>query len=394
MKKTIKDLDLSGKRVLVRVDFNVPLQEGQITDDTRILAALPTIEYLIDKDAKVILMSHLGRPQGKANPDMSLQPVAKRLGQLLGKDVLFAGSDAVVDDSVRTILKDMQDGDVALLENTRFRPEEQKNTPDFSKDLASLGEIFVNDAFGTAHRSHCSTVGVAEYLPAVSGFLLEKEIEYLGQAVNEPDRPLLAIMGGAKVADKIILIENLLKKVDVLLIGGGMAYTFLKARGYEVGQSLLDEDNIEVAKNLMEKAEAGEVKLLLPIDCICADQISEDASPKAYPADRLPGDQMGLDIGPATIELFDSEIRKAGTVVWNGPMGVFEIDKFAQGTKKIAESLAAAKATTVIGGGDSAAAVKKFGLTEAMTHVSTGGGASMEFLEGRELPVLAALQDK
>lgn len=394
MKKTIKDVELSGKRVLVRVDFNVPLKDGEITDDTRIVAALPTINYLIDHGAKVILMSHLGRPKGKPNPEMSLAPVAKRLGELIKKDVLFAASDVVVDDDVKSKLEKLSDGDVALLENTRFRPEEQENDDAFSKELASLGEIFVSDAFGTVHRAHSSTVGVAKYLPAVSGFLIEKEIEYLGNAVNDPARPLLAIMGGAKVADKIILIENLLEKVDVLLIGGGMGYTFLKAKGLEIGTSLLDAENVETAKQLMKKAEEKDVKLLLPVDCVCAEEISEDAHIKVYPVTEIPSDLMGLDIGPKTAELFDSEIKEAGTVVWNGPMGVFEIDKFAAGTTRIAESLAAAKAITVIGGGDSAAAVKKIGLKEAMTHVSTGGGASMEFLEGKELPGVAVLQEK
>lgn len=394
MKKTIKDVDVSGKRVLVRVDFNVPLKEGQITDDTRIQAALPTIKYLIEHGAKIILMSHLGRPKGNPNPDMSLEPVAARLGQLLKKDVIFPASDAVVDNSVRERLADMKDGDIALLQNTRFRPEEEKNDDAFSKDLASLGEIFVSDAFGTVHRAHSSTVGVAKYLPAVSGLLIEKEIEYLGQAVNDPERPLLAIMGGAKVADKIILIENLLKKVDVLLIGGGMAYTFLKAQGYEIGKSLLDEENIDVAKGLLEKAEEMGVKMLLPVDCVCAEKIEEGVETKTCSVSSIPSDMMGLDIGPKTRELFADQVREASTVVWNGPMGVFEVDLFAEGTKRVAEALAAAKAITVIGGGDSAAAVKKFGLTEAMTHVSTGGGASMEFLEGKELPGVAVLQDK
>lgn len=394
MKKTIKDVELSGKRVLVRVDFNVPLKDSEITDDTRIVAALPTINYLIDHGAKVILISHLGRPKGRPNPEMSLAPVAKRLGELIKKDVLFAASDAVVDDDVKSQLEKLSGGDVALLENTRFRPEEQENDDAFSKELASLGEIFVSDAFGTVHRAHSSTVGVAKYLPAVSGFLIEKEIEYLGNAVNDPARPLLAIMGGAKVADKIILIENLLEKVDVLLIGGGMAYTFLKAKGLEIGTSLLDAENVETAKQLMKKAEEKNVKLLMTVDCVCAEEISEDAATKVYPVTEIPSNMMGLDIGPKTVELFESEIKEAGTVVWNGPMGVFEIDKFAAGTTRIAESLAAAKAITVIGGGDSAAAVKKIGLKEAMTHVSTGGGASMEFLEGKELPGVAVLQDK
>lgn len=394
MKKTVKDIELKGKRALVRCDFNVPMKDGKITDDIRIRAALPTISYLRDNGAKVIIMSHMGRPKGEADMQYTLAPVAERLGELLGCDVTFVSSPAVVDENVIKAAQELQEGQVMLLENTRFRKEETKNEEAFSKELAELGDVFVNDAFGTAHRAHCSTAGVAEYLPAVSGFLIEKEVEYLGSAVDDPKRPLIAIMGGAKVADKIKLIENLLKKVDTLLIGGGMAYTFLKARGLEIGKSILDEESIDLAGRLMEDAESRGVRMLIPVDVVCADEFADDAVKKTVPVEEIPADMMGMDIGPETVKLFAEEIAKAATVIWNGPMGVFEMPNFAAGTEEVAKALADSNAVTVIGGGDSAAAVKQFGLEDKMTHVSTGGGASMEFLEGKELPGIAVLEDK
>lgn len=394
MKKTVRDIEVKGKRVLVRCDFNVPMQDGKITDDARIKGALPTIEYLVDNGAKVILMSHMGRPKGEPKKEFTLAPVAERLSKLLGRDVVFAQSDVVVDDNVRETVSKMKDGDIVLLENTRYRKEETKNEEPFTGELASLGEIFVNDAFGTAHRAHCSTAGVASYMPAVSGFLIEKEIKYLDEAVNDPKRPFLAIMGGAKVGDKIPVIEELMKKVDSLIIGGGMAYTFFKAEGYEIGTSILDEESIKVAADTLKKAEEKGVKILLPADVVCASEFSNDAEKKTFDADAMPKDMMGMDIGPKTCSLFADEIKKAGTVVWNGPMGVFEMDNFAEGTRAVAEAMAESSATTVIGGGDSAAAVRKFGFGDRMTHISTGGGASLEFLEGKELPGVAVLEDK
>ena len=394
MKKTVKDIELKGKRVLVRCDFNVPMKNGAITDDTRIRAALPTIEYLRDNGAKIIIMSHMGRPKGEADMQYTLAPVAKRLGELLGCDVTFVTSPQVVDDAVVKAAEGLSEGQVMLLENTRFRKEETKNEEAFSKQLAALGDVFVNDAFGTAHRAHCSTAGVADYLPAVSGFLIEKEVEYLGSAVDDPKRPLIAIMGGAKVGDKIKLIENLLNKVDTLLIGGGMAYTFLKAKGYEIGTSILDEESIDLADKLMKDAESKGVNMLIPVDVVCASEFSNDADKKTVSADSIPADMMGMDIGPKTVKLFAGEVAKAATVIWNGPMGVFEMPNFAVGTEEVAKALATSSAVTVIGGGDSAAAVKQFGLEDKMTHVSTGGGASMEFLEGKELPGIAVLEDK
>lgn len=394
MKKTVKDIELKGKRALVRCDFNVPMKDGAITDDTRIRAALPTIEYLRDSGAKIIIMSHMGRPKGEADMQYTLAPVAKRLGELLGCDVTFVTSPQVVDDAVVKAAEGLSEGQVMLLENTRFRKEETKNEEAFSKQLAALGDVFVNDAFGTAHRAHCSTAGVADYLPAVSGFLIEKEVEYLGSAVDDPKRPLIAIMGGAKVGDKIKLIENLLNKVDTLLIGGGMAYTFLKAKGYEIGTSILDEESIDLADKLMKDAESKGVNMLIPVDVVCASEFSNDADKKTVSADSIPVDMMGMDIGPETVKLFAGEVAKAATVIWNGPMGVFEMPNFAVGTEEVAKALAASSAVTVIGGGDSAAAVKQFGLEDKMTHVSTGGGASMEFLEGKELPGIAVLEDK
>lgn len=395
MKKTIIDIDLKGKRVLIRCDFNVPLDSNQnITDDTRIRAALPTLEYLVTQGAKVVVMSHLGRPKGKAAAEFSLAPVAVRLAELLGKQVEFADSDVVVDDSVKEKVAALKDGDVLLLQNVRFRKEETDNEPGFAKELASLGDVFVQEAFGTAHRAHASTAGVADYLPCVSGFLIEKEVKFLGSALHNPQRPFIAIMGGAKVGDKIKVIENLLTKVDTLIIGGGMTYTFYKAMGLEIGTSILDADNIDLAKMLLEKATSLNVKLLLPVDIVCADEFSNDAKYQTYSRDQIPSDMMGLDIGEETVKLYSEEIAKAKTVVWNGPMGVFEMENFAKGTKAIAEALATSDATTIIGGGDSAAAVEQFGLADKMSHISTGGGASLEFLEGKNLPGISIIEEK
>lgn len=395
MKKTIRDIDLKGKRVLIRCDFNVPLDSNQnITDDTRIRAALPTLEYLVTQGAKLVVMSHLGRPKGKAAAEFSLAPVAVRLAELLGKQVEFADSDVVVDDSVKEKVAALKDGDVLLLQNVRFRKEETDNEPGFAKELASLGDVFVQEAFGTAHRAHASTAGVADYLPCVSGFLIEKEVKFLGSALQNPQRPFVAIMGGAKVGDKIKVIENLLTKVDTLIIGGGMTYTFYKAMGLEIGTSILDADNIDLAKMLLEKATSLNVKLLLPVDIVCADEFSNDAKYQTYSRDQIPSDMMGLDIGEETIKLYSEEIAKAKTVVWNGPMGVFEMENFAKGTKAIAEALATSDATTIIGGGDSAAAVEQFGLADKMSHISTGGGASLEFLEGKILPGISIIEEK
>ncbi len=395
MKKTIRDIDLKGKRVLIRCDFNVPLDSNQnITDDTRIRAALPTLEYMVTQGAKVVVMSHLGRPKGKAAAEFSLAPVAVRLAELLGKQVEFADSDVVVDDSVKEKVAALKDGDVLLLQNVRFRKEETDNEPGFAKELASLGDVFVQEAFGTAHRAHASTAGVADYLPCVSGFLIEKEVKFLGSALQNPQRPFVAIMGGAKVGDKIKVIENLLTKVDTLIIGGGMSYTFYKAMGLEIGTSILDADNIDLAKMLLEKATSLNVKLLLPVDIVCADKFSNDAKYQTYSRDQIPSDMMGLDIGEETVKLYSEEIAKAKTVVWNGPMGVFEMENFAKGTKAIAEALAASDATTIIGGGDSAAAVEQFGLADKMSHISTGGGASLEFLEGKILPGISIIEEK
>lgn len=395
MKKTIRDIELKGKRVLIRCDFNVPLDSNQnITDDTRIRAALPTLEYMVTHGAKVVVMSHLGRPKGKAAAEFSLAPVAVRLAELLGKQVEFADSDVVVDDSVKEKVAALKDGDVLLLQNVRFRKEETDNEPGFAKELASLGDIFVQEAFGTAHRAHASTAGVADYLPCVSGFLIEKEVKFLGSALQNPQRPFVAIMGGAKVGDKIKVIENLLTKVDTLIIGGGMSYTFYKAMGLEIGTSILDADNIDLAKMLLEKATSLNVKLLLPVDIVCADKFSNDAKYQTYSRDQIPSDMMGLDIGEETIKLYSEEIAKAKTVVWNGPMGVFEMENFAKGTKAIAEALATSDATTIIGGGDSAAAVEQFGLADKMSHISTGGGASLEFLEGKILPGISIIEEK
>lgn len=394
MKKTIRDIDWAGKRAVMRADFNVPLDGDVITDDIRIKAALPSIEYLLDHGASIVLMSHLGRPKGEAKPEFSLAPVAKRLSELLGKEVKFVPSDVVVDDNVRKAAADLKAGEAMLIENVRYRAEETKNDPGFAKDLASLGDIFVQDAFGTAHRAHSSTTGIADYIPAVSGFLIEKELKFLGEAVNNPKRPFAAVMGGAKVKDKIPVITNLLDKVDILIVGGGMAYTFFKSQGYSIGTSLLDEEGLDLAADILKLAAEKGVKFMLPVDVVCADEFANDSPYDTYDIDEIPDNRMGLDIGEETIKLFTDALKASKTVVWNGPMGVFEMDNFAVGTKAIAECLAEIDATTVIGGGDSAAAVAKFGLADKMTHISTGGGASLEFLEGIELPGIAIIEDK
>ncbi|MDO4396040.1 MAG: phosphoglycerate kinase, partial [Clostridia bacterium] len=381
MKKTIKDIDVKGKRVVVRCDFNVPMQDGAITDDNRIVAALPTIKYLVENGAKIVLMSHMGRPKGEPKMEFTLAPVAKRLEELLGQPVKFISCPEVVNDEVKEAVATLADGEVMLLENVRFRKEETDNDAGFAKELASLGEIFVQEAFGTAHRAHASTAGIADYLPAVSGFLIEKEVKFLGSAVENPERPFVAIMGGAKVGDKIPVIENLLQKVDTLIIGGGMAYTFFKSMGLEIGKSILDADNIELAGKLLEKAEAMGVKMLIPVDTVCAADFDNDAETLICDRDAIPADMEGLDIGPKTVELYKEALKDAKTIVWNGPMGVFEMPNFAKGTKAIAEILAESDAITIIGGGDSAAAAEQFGLADKMTHISTGGGASLEFLE-------------
>lgn len=389
---TVKDIDVKNKKVLVRVDFNVPLDdERNITDDTRIRAALPTIEYLLENGAAVILMSHLGRPKG-VDDALRLDPVAVRLQELLNRPVTKV--DDCVGPEVEAAAAKLQPGDVLLLDNLRFHPEETANDPAFAKQLASLADVYVNDAFGAAHRAHASTAGVAEYLPAVAGFLLAKEIEVLGAALENPERPFVAVLGGAKVSDKIGVIRNLLTKVDSLLIGGGMAYTFLKALGHEIGRSLLDEERIPLAKELMNEAKERGVKLVLPVDIVVADDFSNDANTQIVAADSIPSDWEGLDIGPKTRELYAEIIGGARTVIWNGPVGAFEMPAFSAGTRAIAEAMAKSSATTIIGGGDSAAAVEQFGLADAMTHISTGGGASLEFLEGKELPGVVALNKR
>ena len=394
MKKTVRDIDVSGRKVLVRCDFNVPMQDGEITDDIRITSALPTIKYLMENNAAVILMSHMGRPKGEPKPEFSLKPVADRLSELLCVNVIFEPSPAVVDDKVKEQAEKLEPGQVMLLENVRYRKEETKNEEPFTGELASLGEIFVNDAFGTAHRAHCSTAGIASYLPSVSGFLIEKEVKFLGDALENPRRPFVAIMGGAKVADKIPVIENLINKVDVLMIGGGMSYTFFKAVGYGIGTSILDEESVELAGDLLKKARSAGVDIMLPVDTVCAEEFKNDSKAEVADSNKIPEDMMGLDIGPKTAELYGKIIEKAGTVVWNGPMGVFEMPAFSQGTRSVAEALSRSGAVTIIGGGDSAAAVEQFGLAENMTHISTGGGASLEFLERKELPGIACLEDK
>ncbi|MDO4518311.1 MAG: phosphoglycerate kinase [Bacillota bacterium] len=394
MKKTVRDIDVAGKRCLVRCDFNVPMKDGKIADDFRIVSALPTIKYLIDNNAIVILMSHMGKPKGEPKPELSLAPVAERLKELLGQEVKFKSCPTVVCDTIKAETESLKPGEVMLLENTRYRKEETKSEEPFTGELASLGEIFVNDAFGTAHRDHSSTAGIARYLPTVSGFLIEKEVKFLGDAVNSPERPFVAIMGGAKVGDKIPVITNLMKKVDTIIIGGGMSYTFFKAMGYEIGKSILDEESIELAGKLLKEAEAAGVKIMLPVDTNCTDDFADNKVIANYDSDKIPEDLMGMDIGPKTIDLYKEEIAKAKTVVWNGPMGVFENPNFEAGTKAIAQALADSDAVTVIGGGDSAASVEQFGLKDKMTHVSTGGGASMEFLEGKVLPGIACIEEK
>ena len=392
-KKTIEDISVAGKKVLVRCDFNVPLDENKnIVDENRIVGALPTIKYLVAQGAKVILCSHMGRPKGEFNMKYSLAPVAKRLSEHLGKEVVMA--EDVIGDSAKAAVAALKEGDVVLLENVRFHAEEEKNDPAFAKALADFAEIFVNDAFGTAHRAHASTAGVADYLPAVSGYLIQKEIKFLGSAVANPERPFLAILGGAKVKDKIGVINSLLDKVDSLIIGGGMAYTFTKAQGGSIGDSLCDEERLGYCLEIIEKAKEKDVKLLLPVDTVIADKYDNDANRDLVDESKIPDGWMGLDIGPKTVELFSAAVREAKTIVWNGPMGVFEMSNFAAGTTAIANACAETDAITVIGGGDSAAAVEVLGLGDKMSHISTGGGASLEFLEGLELPGIACLQDK
>ena len=393
-KKTIEDINVNGKKVLVRCDFNVPLKDGVITDENRLNGALPTIKYLIENGAKVILCSHLGKPKGEAKPELSLAPVAKRLSEMLNKEVVFAADDNVVGENAKAAIEKMENGDVVLLQNTRYRKEETKNEENFSKELASLADVYVNDAFGTAHRAHCSTVGAGEFLEErACGYLIQKELKFLGEAVENPVRPFTAILGGAKVSDKIAVIEQLLEKVDNLIIGGGMAYTFLKAQGYEIGTSLCEDDRLDYAKEMIAKAEANGVRFLLPVDHRIASEF-KDVEATVTEDQNIPAGFMGLDIGPKTEALYAEAIKDAKTVIWNGPMGVFEFENFNKGTIAVAKAMADADATTVIGGGDSAAAVNILGFGDKMTHISTGGGASLEFLEGKTLPGIAALNDK
>ena len=392
-KKTIEDIDVVGKRVLVRCDFNVPQDEnGNITDDRRIVAALPTIQYLLNHNAKVILCSHLGRPKGEVNMKYSLAPVAKRLEELLDKKVML--SKDVIGEDAHRLSKELCDGEVMLLENVRFHKEEEANDMGFSKELAELADVYVNDAFGTAHRAHASTAGVAKFLPAVCGYLIQKEIEVMGKAIDKPTRPFVAILGGKKVSDKITVINNLFDKVDSLLIGGGMAYTFLKAKGYEIGKSICEDDKLELAKELLDKAQNKGVNLVLPVDHVVAKEFANDAEREVVASNAIPKDAIGMDIGPETVQLFANELKDAKTVVWNGPMGVFEFNNFAVGTNEVAKILGSIDAVTIIGGGDSAAAIEKGGFADKMTHISTGGGASLEFLEGKVLPGIACLLDK
>ena len=392
-KKTVRDIDLKGKKVLVRCDFNVPMDENKnITDNTRIVAALPTIKYLLENECKIILCSHLGRPKGEFKPEFSLKPVAKELSKILGKEIIMAND--VIGEDATSKADNLKQGEIMLLENVRFHREETDNDPEFSRKLASYAEIFVNDAFGTAHRAHASTTGIANYLPAVSGFLIEKELEFLGNAIANPDRPFVAILGGAKVSDKIGVIDSLLEKVDTLMIGGGMAYTFFKAQGYGVGDSICELDKLDLAKELMEKAKSKGVKLILPVDTKIGKEYKEDTESRTVAWTEIPDGWEGFDIGEKTIEMFKEELKNAKTVVWNGPVGLFEFEQFAVGTNEIAKALSELNCTTIIGGGDSAAAVEKAGLSDKMTHISTGGGASLEFLEGKKLPGIEALEDK
>ncbi len=395
MKKSIEDVVLKGKKVIVRCDFNVPYDENRvITDDTRIKSAIPTINYLVENGAKVILMSHLGRPKGKANQEFSLDFVAVKLAELMNKSVAFANDDEVVGPQAKKLTSDMSDGDIVLLQNVRFRPEETEDGDDFAKELASLADLYVNDAFGSAHRAHASTHKIATYLPAVSGYLMKKEIDFLGETVRAPQRPFVAILGGAKVSDKIGVIENLIEKVDTLIIGGGMAFTFLKAQGNKIGTSLLEEEKVAIANELLADAVEKGVKVLIPFDVTVAKEFKNDTEFKTVPVHEMPEDMMGLDIGPKTIAAFKKAIADAQTVIWNGPMGVFEMPNFAKGTEEVAAAVAECKGTTIIGGGDSAAAVNILGYADQMTHISTGGGASLEFLEGKELPGIKVIEEK
>lgn len=393
-KKTLKDMDVLGKKALVRVDYNVPMDEElNITDDIRISSSLPTIKYLLDNGASVILMSHLGRPKGEPKAKYSMEPVVKKLSELLGKEVVFADDDLVVSEKVRKMAEELKPGQIMMLQNTRFRNEEEKNDDEFSASLAALADFYINDAFGTSHRAHASNVGVSRHLPTALGFLVEKEVSIMGNALDDPARPFVAILGGAKVSDKIGVIENLITKVNAIIIGGGMAFTFLKANGYEIGTSLLEEDKVDLAKELMEKAIKHGVALILPIDIVVSKEFKNDSEHFTVSADKIPGDMMGLDIGPESISLFESVIEEAKTIIWNGPMGVFEMENFSKGTYAIAESMVKSGAITIVGGGDSAAAVEKAGLADKMTHVSTGGGASLELLEGKVLPGIEAISE-
>ncbi|NLN49252.1 MAG: phosphoglycerate kinase [Clostridiales bacterium] len=392
-KRTIEDLDVGGKKVLVRVDFNVPIDgEGNITDDRRIKEALPTITYLSNKGAKVILMSHLGRPKGKFNPDFSLAPVSRRLSELLGIEIIFA-KDVIGEDAISKA-NALGAGEIMLLENVRFHSEEEKNETQFAKRLSSLGEIFVNDAFGTAHRAHASTAGVAEYLPSAIGFLIKKELSFMGEAISNPEKPFVAILGGAKVSDKIGVIKNLMEKVDTLLVGGGMAYTFFRAMGREIGKSIVEDDKIELAANILKEAESKSVKILLPVDTVVAFEFKEDTDYLTVDSDKIPADYMGMDIGEKTRDIYSQVIENAKTVIWNGPMGVFEMKPFAKGTYALAEAMSKVDGVTIIGGGDSAAAIEQLGFADKMTHISTGGGASLEFLEGKVLPGIDAVDER
>lgn len=391
-KKTIRDIDVRGKRVFVRCDFNVPIKDGNVADDTRIKAAIPTIKYLIDNGAKIILCSHLGRPKGEVKEEFSLKPVVPVLSKELNKDVIF--SNQIIGEDVKETISKMNDGDVLLLENVRFDAREEKNDEGFSKELSELAEVFVNDAFGTAHRAHSSTEGISHYLPSVSGFLIEKEIEFMDGALENPKRPFVAILGGAKVSDKIGVIENLINKVDKILIGGGMAFTFFKALGYQIGNSICEDDKLEEAKKIMQKAKDNNIEFVLPVDIHIAKEFSNDCEDKMVASDEMPEGWQGLDIGPKTIEIFDEKLQGAGTVIWNGPLGVCEFDKYVVGTEEIAKSISKTDAISIVGGGDSVAAIKKLKLDDKFSHISTGGGASLEFLEGKTLPGIDCLLQK